>query len=319
MYLTKKLFSQVFEIPYDKGYRNLQVLSGYVSPSFVEFILSRFEDLILDITVGMISNEGISISHHHAFLNLSRKYKGRINIDYQIESPGNHRKVYYWMENDFLDLPPKLFLGSANFSYNGFFRQKELLIEATFDNVNDIFEDLQTMNCEDSLISSNIKMFNLVPGNKKAIKGNKELPEKVISIEHQGDLEYVDISLLAKGEVPKTSGINWGQREGRDKNQAYLAVPLSIHKKYPDFFPGKAEPFLMLTDDGESMICVMAQQNRKAIHTTENNSILGAYLRKRLGVPDKAFVHTEDVINYGKTFVRIYKIDAETYYMDFSV
>jgi hypothetical protein len=46
---------------------------------------------------------------------------------------------------------------------------------------------------------------------------------------------------------------------------------------------------------------------------------MGIYFRNRLGMPSGTRVDAQDVINYGRTSVRIYKIDAETYFLDFGV
>lgn len=64
-------------------------------------------------------------------------------------------------------------------------------------------------------------------------------------------------------------------------------------------------------------MCAVAQD--KAIHTTKSNSIFGKYFRERLNVPLGNFVVKQDLINYGRTDVKICKIDDETYFMDFSV
>ncbi len=67
------------------------------------------------------------------------------------------------------------------------------------------------------------------------------------------------------------------------------------------------------------MICTRAQDNGKAIHTPHNNSIIGEYFRKRLGVPLGDPVKMEHLLQYGRTDIDFYKIDDENYYMDFSV
>ena len=77
--------------------------------------------------------------------------------------------------------------------------------------------------------------------------------------------------------------------------------------------------FTINTDDNKTLIATRAQQNGKAIHTPHNNSLIGEYFRMRLGLPNGAFVQKEDLIRYGRTDVDFYKIDDETYYMDFSV
>jgi hypothetical protein len=66
------------------------------------------------------------------------------------------------------------------------------------------------------------------------------------------------------------------------------------------------------------MDCVIAQQGGKAIETHKNNSILGAYIRDRLGVPSGQKIRMADFENYGRSDITIQKIDSETYYLDFS-
>lgn len=77
--------------------------------------------------------------------------------------------------------------------------------------------------------------------------------------------------------------------------------------------------FAVLTDDGQSFIFHRAQDNRKALHSPDDNSIIGKYFRSRIGVEDGAFVYRMDLENYGRTNVTFTKINDETYYMDFSV
>jgi len=74
----------------------------------------------------------------------------------------------------------------------------------------------------------------------------------------------------------------------------------------------------VLTDDNKVMICSRAQQNGKALRTPSNNSEIGIYFRQRLGVPLGDAVQLSDLENYGRTDVCFYKIDDETYFMDFS-
>ncbi len=117
-------------------------------------------------------------------------------------------------------------------------------------------------------------------------------------------------------KVPKSSGLNWGQRPGREQNQAYLAVPAYIQRNH--FFPDTGEPFLMECDDGEVFKCVRAQANGKAIHTTSNNSLLGLYFRKRLGVMSGYMITIDHLIKYGRSSVDVSRMNSHKFYLDFS-
>lgn len=74
----------------------------------------------------------------------------------------------------------------------------------------------------------------------------------------------------------------------------------------------------MITDDGLPFIFVRAQDNGKALETTQNNALLGEYIRSRIGVPSGAFVEKSDLLKYGRTDVTLTKLDDETYHMDFT-
>jgi NgoFVII restriction endonuclease len=76
---------------------------------------------------------------------------------------------------------------------------------------------------------------------------------------------------------------------------------------------------MVMTDDGKEFICVRAQENGKGLHTTLNNSLLGEYFRYRLELKSGAFIRKSDLLRYGRTNVDFYKVDEETYMMDFSV
>mgnify|MGYP001418130813 FL=1 len=118
------------------------------------------------------------------------------------------------------------------------------------------------------------------------------------------------------GNLPKKSGLNWGQRPDREPNQAYLSVKKDARKE--GFLPEKGFTFSLLTDDRVAMDCVVQQDNRKAISTTNNNSDLGKYFRNRLGVEEGKIILKDDLINYGRTDFILRKIDDETFMLDFS-
>ncbi|OFX27910.1 MAG: hypothetical protein A2X08_05875 [Bacteroidetes bacterium GWA2_32_17] len=132
-------------------------------------------------------------------------------------------------------------------------------------------------------------------------------------------MESVTLTLLDSDtrETPKRSGINWGQRDRREHNQAYINIPAKVGRS--GFFPERYETFTVVTDDNKQMICVRAQDEGKGLHSTLNNSLLGEYFRYRLGLKSGEFVTKEHLLKYGRTDITFYKIDAENYLMDFSV
>ena len=83
--------------------------------------------------------------------------------------------------------------------------------------------------------------------------------------------------------------------------------------------PEKEFTFTMLTDSGISLDCTVQQDGRKAVTTTDNNSILGRYIRQRIGVDEGSLISVEDLERYGRTDFVLSKIDDETFQFDISV
>ena len=122
--------------------------------------------------------------------------------------------------------------------------------------------------------------------------------------------------LTKRGDVGKRSGLNWGQRDKRNRNEAYIPLCRTIAKT--DFFPKEKQHFMARTDDGKCLLLRVEQQNDKAITTPLSNALLGEYFRSRLGLSNGEYITKEHLLNYGRTDVTFYKIDDEQYFMDFS-
>ena len=74
----------------------------------------------------------------------------------------------------------------------------------------------------------------------------------------------------------------------------------------------------METDDGEILACVIAQENDKAIETSDDNSLLGKYFRRILGVLSGTKVELAHIQAYGRSSVDFSKIDEDLYLLDYS-
>ena len=125
---------------------------------------------------------------------------------------------------------------------------------------------------------------------------------KVNLFDRNGDVQY---------------GLNWGNRDNRDRNEAYLQLPPDVYKS--NFFPEKGTYFIVETDDNETLIMNRAQKGvGTAIQTPENNATLGLYIRKRLGIPSGTEI-TADHLNSSKLTEFIFtKIDNKHYRLSIS-
>ena len=126
----------------------------------------------------------------------------------------------------------------------------------------------------------------------------------------------VRVSFLNKqGKLGQKSGLNWGQRIGREKNQAYLPLRGSARAEW--FLPELGEPFVMIGDGAFKQLCSVQQQGRKAI-TCADNSALGRYFRKKLGLDSGSPVTMVDLGRFGRFDFALAKLDDGTFFLDFA-
>lgn len=320
--ISADLFERALIDPIRQGADELRVVSGYATATMVarhiEYIKRVLKkNISIQLIVGMCPKDGIEKNQHINFQKLqSGEYTNKFRCNYIINHPPVHSKVYTW----FKDSKPFLgFVGSANYTQNAFSNSmREILVAQDPNECSGYYNGLigETVNCADDNVQNLIEIFDkpfvmaqqalVVKGQPLAIVEGNQTPEKVA------------LSLtMINGEVHPKSGLNWGQRGNRNRNEAYIKIPSYIYKS--DFFPKPPIPFIVQTDDEKELICVRAQQNGKALESTLNNALLGEYFRYRLGLPNGAFVTKEDLLRYGRPDVDFYKIDDETYFMDFSV
>jgi hypothetical protein len=307
--IIKELFTQALITPINNNCNKLYIVSGYASATFTRRHLSEIQKYSESFEVNLIIGMPSSKSDHLAFVSLHSEYNGKFKGYYLQNSPPVHAKMYSWFDND---SPKYGFAGSANYTQYGFFEESQMnqlsvenpqLIKNYFD---ELLARAQYIPSHEIVIPEGHKSqdstASIPPGTVKWIIPNKR----------------VTVSFLdRRGDLPGRSGLNWGQRENREPNQAYLSLKDDSRKE--GFLPAQAFNFSLITDDGSAFDCVVAQDGRKAIHSTKNNSLLGEYFRKRLGLESGSFINKADLEKYGRTDFTIEKIDDETFLLDFSV
>lgn len=319
------LFRRVLVEPVLQGADELKVVTGYSSPSMVSRHLEEVhkigrEDLKIDLIVGMTGVDGLSKAAHLGFKSISSQtHAGNFNCSYVLPGSSVHSKLYVWLKDG---EAISAWAGSANYSQNGFgigsrgMSHHEILTDTSLNTALDYFEFVRAK----SLDSLHPDFDQLMPATKKS-KGGRAFPNEmdIIRLSEDG-VSQVTLPLVqlskSPGEVHNSgAGLNWGQREGRDRDQAYIPVPSSVARS--GFFPDKGVHFDVITSDNEAFVMTVAQAGDKALETPHDNSILGAYFRKRLGLKRGEFVKTEDLRRFGSTGVVFQKLDDETYQLIF--
>ena len=330
MLLIDNLYKDALLSPFkNENVSDLTVVTGYSDPQMVS---RHFRDLDEDrfklkLFVGM---HDTNHRKHHLYRRLmTDKYSGRFECYYATRTEKVHSKVYQWGNSEKNDI---CFIGSANYSQNGLINivQKELLyrlppeVNETINNyVGPIINGavLCTEPAADELIGSRGK-----PPDPEPAQGFGELPTlrngKSIQLPPRNGLPGVRISQLESRTVTtlgEISALNWGQREERaNKDEAYIRVPTDAHRM--DFFPPKGHTFIIrdIDDEDEIFIAVrVSGEYGKGINSTEDNSLIGKYFKKKLGVPFGKPITLQDLEKYGKTYVDFYKVDEEDFLIEF--
>ena len=317
--IYKDLYKQVLIQPCNEGANHLKIVSGYATSAMASRHLEDLREKGLyahiSLLVGMCPSDGLSVSNHRGFQNIlnSDMYKNNFSCSYIYKAPSVHSKLYVWFKDDKLY---KTFIGSANYTQNAFYNQREILSEINDSNIIRYFQELE----KDSIFCDIIESEDLVHiYNDKNYYNKHTHEDKDINFKpDSSEVKNITISLLSRtGEVQKTAGLNWGQRDNREPNQAYIQLPPHIYRS--DFFPKSPQHFSVVTDDSKTFICRRAQKDEQgqAIETPQNNSLLGEYFRNRIDLPNGAPIWRADLERYGRTDVTFYKFDDENYYMDF--
>jgi hypothetical protein len=271
------LFGNAFKTKYIKNATTLRIVSGYATPSMLQHHIEAFPKLKISILLGMTSKDGIQLFHHKKFTEIEQN-NANIECYYNAQCPHIHSKIYLWEATD--GSPLYAVMGSANYTINGLISsdQKEILCDCdpkeAQNYINNIYNTCSCVKCTDANIKRFIKIEEYSPkqNNRKTAKKQKTAVFPT--------LPYVDLSLLrSDGKMyGEGGGINWGQREGRDPNQSYIAIPAPIQRQ--KFFPPKGEIFNVLANKTQFMRMVVAQGPEPESWSRSCESILMTHFGK---------------------------------------
>jgi len=321
--IYRNLSNKILFDPLRDNADELFIVSGYATPNMLSWYIKNIyhkahTPIKIHLIVGMTPFDGLSVSVHEGFVQLVSSELPfeveKLVCSYIYYNPAVHSNVYIWAKDGH---PFSAFMGSANFVQSSFVghNRQEVMIECDPEEAMAYYQSLisRSIYCNHAEIEEYIILRPTHP----VLDLECNLINGIDALATEG-IESVTLSLVTKtGEPGRRSGLNWGQRNGREPNQAYIPLPSRIAKSR--FFPLEKRHFTAITDDHHQLTLRVEQQNNKAITTPVRNSDLGEYFRNRLGLANGAFITRNDLERYGRTDVTFYKFDEETYYMDFSV
>ena len=141
----------------------------------------------------------------------------------------------------------------------------------------------------------------------------------------------VEFPLLNRhGEVSLKTGLNWGYSDGHVcLEAAYLPLKTDTILNTPGFFNpiSNDNRIYIACDNGEEMLYLLEarqsnlihnQQHAKQISSDGDKSIIGHYIRSRLGFFGRIRITTAGLLTYGRTSISVSKIGYSTYEFNFS-
>lgn len=310
---SSSLAQSILFDPINDGADRLCILTERATPSMASWLLKSYEeqgisDVSVELIVGNVLDEGIDQASHDSFKELhSNRFgneRGDFSCSYLFQPPLPDRQNYYiWMHGE---EPIKAFAGSHEFTQQSILRRRSgSMGERVAAYAHKIYEQA---------VSRSIYCNHSEVDDYTIIRPSAEIP---ISVTESNE-NMIKLSLLARGgETGTKSGLNWGQRGNRNRNEAYIPLPRKVAQT--GFFPLEKQHFLVVTDDHHTLQLRVEQQNDKAITTPASNALLGEYFRNRLGLGNGDYIEKRHLLAYGRIDVTFYKIDEEQYYMDFSI
>lgn len=348
--VDKDLFAYALMRPIFSGSApdTLCIVSGYATHAMASRHLlaatAKKKRLAVDLVYGMAGTDGIRKSDHLGFISLERhdefQYNGAFACSYVKKPKSVHAKVYVWCKGD---VPVQAFMGSANYSESGFnsANRTETLTECDPMSALKFFQQTKDLAVPCASVDREKDFPPKLRGYELPGRGNPSLMiETDENSPYKGCLKIVIPLVNDKGHLGDGSGLNWGVKSDgtprlsdknnpnsyRNPDEAYIRVPKRI--AMTGFFPAYNEQakhkeeqtrFTVITDDGETFSCVRTSGGfGKEIETPQDNSELGRYFRKRLGLPSGAYIDVKTLKNYGRLDVTFYKTQDESYVMDFS-
>ena len=120
--------------------------------------------------------------------------------------------------------------------------------------------------------------------------------------------------------IPERSGLNQWNALGRprDSNEIYIPIPAWIHSVYPDFFPDRDSPFILVLPNEAEISAKVCQDGSKALMTNPNSALGKWLLRDVLNLKERELLTYQKLEEIGLDSVVVYKTDSGKYDIDFT-
>lgn len=136
----------------------------------------------------------------------------------------------------------------------------------------------------------------------------------------------LELYSVRDNEVQAQGGLNWGFADAHVCTEdAYIALTKAFFRDNPNFFPAHGSLINVTWDDAVQMPCLLegtqeidGKKYPKQISSYDDKSIIGHYLRRRIGVSPTKHITMQDLDNYGRRYINVSHLNDNNYYFDFS-
>ncbi|MGL5717991.1 MAG: restriction endonuclease PLD domain-containing protein, partial [Paraclostridium sp.] len=295
----------------------LLIITGYTGVD----IINELKDLPykkITLVVGMYGRNIHSRLHN----SILKSNTNITNLTVYYTNEQVHTKLYAWYkQGDLCDL----LIGSANFSANALIERplREILYQ-----IKERKSEQQFKEYIDQIYSNMYSCTNLKPNKKDngldvdEIQYSGKICKLSLLSSGDGAENIIGIKTL-KDEVQSGAGLNWGYSSGEPSiEDAYVKISKKNIKEAPILFPAKSkdekQAIDVLWDDEKTMLLSLEANNGKEIAkgvyypkqvaSYGDKSVLGIYLRKRIGDKiGKDLIHSDYAINRLKEIKRSHK------------
>ena len=337
--LYENLFGRVAN-----DYTYLKVISGYASASFLSRVVNDFPHLKIELFIGMTS-QGVSEKNHVEFQSMMKKNRN-ISIFYQVEGAPNHMKILEFSTSTSLN--KKVFLGSANFSENGFFNNKEAMTAIGF-LPETLFDDQLKISllCVDEKINEYVELYEdevrqqdsgdssknedanhldndtSIPtittdfSSKSSNNENRRLAmHKWQGLKGKIDPKYYE-SFEITVVLPKENNARWDKKGINSWVECRVPVLEQTPKiLFTKVFP-QDEEFKIYTDDNQILNAKLTGNFNGQLEVLNLN--LYDYVRKRIGLLEQRPISYHDLVAGGYTTMYFTRINQNEYKMGFNL
>ena len=321
----------------------LIIISGYIGPSLV----NRLTHIpYKTFVIGGMYHNGID---QRLMLALNQSKQNNSNLTLKYTDTEIHSKLYVWRKDKQI---LSALIGSANFSSNGLHSNlREILALVNRGSFPQMQEYINTVTS--SLIDQPplLEEYKTIDLSSLSHSDYEEL-----AVSNSCELPLYSQNNKGTKLIHSKSGINWGRSTGHVAiGDAYIAITQDLIKNHGILFKPydpkyeyertkkkrQSEPIEIIWDDGFTMEASLEGSQRgldgkvypknltsfsvNRIYLKDGTpisakSILGRYLRKRMGIDDLNYQITyEDLLNYGRDTITFSLIEEGLYYCDFSL